>query len=111
MAAVMSDLPKRNGQPARHVGDRTPDRTQRLLNRASWDTMAAMGAVRGFAVAGLDQAAARRRAGGRCWMRPVTRSRACNADIGITSQRLCRGRLADSWWARGVPRSRAELSA
>jgi SRSO17 transposase len=62
VAAVMSDLPKRNGQTiARHVGDRTPDRTQRLLNRASWDTMAAMSAVRRFAVAGLDQAAARRR--------------------------------------------------
>ena len=62
VAAVMSDLPKRNGWTiARHVGDRTPDRTQRLLNRASWDTMAAMSAVRRFAVAGLDEAAARRR--------------------------------------------------
>src|SRR5258708_28415343 len=62
VGAVMSDLPKRNGWTiARHVGDRTPDRTQRLLNRASWDTMAAMSAVRRFAVAGLDQAAARRR--------------------------------------------------
>jgi SRSO17 transposase len=62
VAAVMSDLPKRNGWTiARHVGDRAPDRTQRLLNRAAWDTMAAMSAVRRFAVAGLDQAAARRR--------------------------------------------------
>jgi SRSO17 transposase len=62
VAAVMSDLPKRNGQTiARHAGDRTPDRTQRLLNRAAWDTMAAMSAVRRFAVTGLDQAAARRR--------------------------------------------------
>ena len=33
-------------------GDRTPDRTQRLLNRAAWDTFAAMGVVRRFAVAG-----------------------------------------------------------
>ena len=33
VAAVMSDLPKRNGWTiARHVGDRAPDRTQRLLN-------------------------------------------------------------------------------
>jgi SRSO17 transposase len=64
VGAVMSDLPKRNGWTiARHVGDRTPDRTQRLLNRAAWDTFAAMGVVRRFAVAGLDQAArgARRR--------------------------------------------------
>jgi SRSO17 transposase len=62
VAAVMSDLPKRNGWTiARHAGDRSPDRTQRLLNRASWDTMAAMSTVRRFAVSGLDQAAARRR--------------------------------------------------
>jgi SRSO17 transposase len=62
--AVMSDLPKRNGWTiAAHAGDRSPDRTQRLLNRASWDTAAAMGAVRAFAVAGLDQAARGRRRG------------------------------------------------
>ena len=62
VAAVMSDLPRRNGWTiARHAGDRSPDRTQRLLNRAAGDTMAAMSAVRQFAVAGLDQAAARRR--------------------------------------------------
>jgi len=51
--AVMSGLPKRNGWSiAQHVGDRTPDRTQRLLNRAAWDTFAAMGVVRRFAVPG-----------------------------------------------------------
>jgi SRSO17 transposase len=60
VGAVMSGLPKRNGWSiARHVGDRTPDRTQRLLNRAAWDTFAAMGVVRRFAVAGLDEAARR----------------------------------------------------
>src|SRR5450631_319489 len=60
VGAVMSSLPKRNGWSiARHVGDRTPDRTQRLLNRAAWDTFAAMGAVRQFAVSGLDAAAGR----------------------------------------------------
>ena len=31
--------------------------TQRLLNRTVWDTFAAMGVVRRFAVAGLDEAA------------------------------------------------------
>src|SRR5450755_2694017 len=60
VGAVMSSLPKRNGWSiARHAGDRPPDRTQRLLNRASWDTFAAMGVVRRFAVAGLDEAARR----------------------------------------------------
>jgi SRSO17 transposase len=59
-AAVMCDLRRRNGWTiAERSGDRTPDRTQRLLNRAAWDTFAAMGVVRRFAVAGLDEAARR----------------------------------------------------
>jgi SRSO17 transposase len=58
----MSELPERNGWSiARHAGDTTPDKTQRLLNRASWDTSAAMGLVRRFAVAGLEEAARRGR--------------------------------------------------
>ena len=57
-AAVMCDLSRRNGWTiAERSGDRTPDRTQRLLNRAVWDPFAAMGVVRRFAVAGLDEAA------------------------------------------------------
>jgi DDE superfamily endonuclease len=59
-AAVMSPVPRRNGWTiAAQAGDRTPDKTQRLLSRAVWDTCAAMGAVRRFAVAGLDEAAAK----------------------------------------------------
>jgi SRSO17 transposase len=62
-AALMSDLPRRNGWTlAERAGDRTPNRMQRLLSRAVWDTVAAMKVVRRFAVAGLDQAA---RDGGR----------------------------------------------
>ena len=58
----MSELPERNGWSiARHAGDKTPDKTQRLLNHASWDTFAAMGVVRRFAVAGLEEAARRGR--------------------------------------------------
>jgi SRSO17 transposase len=57
-AALMSDLPRRNGWTlAERAGDRTPDRMQRLLTRAVWDASAAMEVVRRFAVAGLDQAA------------------------------------------------------
>jgi len=57
-AALMSDLPRRNGWTlAERAGDRTPDRMQRLLSRAVWDAGAAMRVVRRFAVAGLDQAA------------------------------------------------------
>jgi len=57
-AAVMGQIPRRNGWTiAAQAGDRTPDKTQRLLSRAVWDTFAAMGVVRRFAVAGLDEAA------------------------------------------------------
>jgi DDE superfamily endonuclease len=60
IAALASELPERNGWTiAEHIGDRTPGRTQRLLNRAAWDTAAAMSQVRRFAVAGLDEAARR----------------------------------------------------
>jgi hypothetical protein len=60
VAAVASGLAKRNGWTiAEHAGDRTPQPAQRLLNRAVWDTFAAMGVVRRFAVAGLDEAARR----------------------------------------------------
>ena len=56
----MSQLPRRNGWTiAEHAGDRSPDRTQRLLNRAVWDTFGAMSVVCRFAVAGLDEAASR----------------------------------------------------
>ncbi len=58
--ALVSGLPKCNGWTiAERAGDRTPDWTQRLLNRAAWDTFAAMGVVRQFAVAGLEEAARR----------------------------------------------------
>ena len=66
VAAVMSDLPERNGWSiARHARDATPDKTQRLLNHARWDAVAAMSIVRRSVVAGLDEAARRgRRPGG-----------------------------------------------
>ncbi|HEY3955716.1 MAG TPA: IS701 family transposase [Streptosporangiaceae bacterium] len=60
MAALMSPIPQRNGWTiAAQIGDRAPDKTQRLLSRAVWDTVAAMAVVRRFAVAGLDEAARR----------------------------------------------------
>jgi hypothetical protein len=66
VSALASELPRVNGWSiARRGGDRTPDRTQRLLNHASWDTFAAMAVVRRFAVVGLEAAARRgRRRGG-----------------------------------------------
>ncbi len=48
---LMSDLPRKNCWTlAEYAGDPTPDRMQRLLERASWDTLAAMATVRAFVV-------------------------------------------------------------
>ena len=64
VSALLSELPRRNGWTiAEHAGNRTPDRTQRLLNRAAWDTPAAMSQVRRFVAADLDAAARRHRRG------------------------------------------------
>jgi SRSO17 transposase len=62
VSALASDLPTRNGWTiAQQIGDRSPDRTQRLLNRAAWNVWTAMGVVRRFAVDGLDAVAGRGR--------------------------------------------------
>src|SRR5258708_108039 len=100
VGAVVSGLPKRNGWTiAEQAGDRTPDKTERLLSRACWDTFAEMGVVRRFAVAGLDEAAARsgRRRGlvigaldetGQC--------KSGRATAGVKRQYLgCAGRVAN----------------
>jgi SRSO17 transposase len=51
IGALMSDLPRKNGWTiAEHVGDSTPDPTQRLLNHAVWDHDRAMAVVREFVV-------------------------------------------------------------
>jgi SRSO17 transposase len=98
-AAVMSELPERNGWSiARHAGDRTPDKTQRLLNHASWDTFAAMGVVRRFAVAGLEEAARRRRRRGLVIgaIDETGQEKAGEATCGVKRQYLgCAGRVAN----------------
>jgi SRSO17 transposase len=100
VAAVMSDLPERNGWAiARHAGDATPDKTQRLLNHARWDTLAAMSVVRRSAVAGLDEAARRgRRAGGmRAGVLDETgQEKHGSSTAGVKRQYLgCAGRVAN----------------
>lgn len=53
--ALMSDLPRKNCWTiAEHAGDATPGRMQHLLERAKWDTMAAMAAVGGLVCEHLD---------------------------------------------------------
>ena len=98
--AVMSQMPKPNGWTvAEYAGDRAPDRTQRLLNRAAWDTFAAMGVVRRFAVAGLDEAA--RRGGRRRGLvigalDETGQEKAGEATAGVKRQYMgCAGRVAN----------------
>ena len=79
-------------------GDRTPDKTQRLLNHASWDTFAAMGVVRRFAVTGLEQAArrGRRRRGLVVGAIDETGQEKAEATAGVKRQYLgCAGRVAN----------------
>jgi SRSO17 transposase len=71
---LMSDLPRKNCWTlAEYAGDATPDRMQRLLERASWNTLAVMRGVRdfvaehladphGLAVVVLDESGRRSRA-------------------------------------------------
>jgi SRSO17 transposase len=96
----MSELPERNGWTiARHAGDKTPDKTQRLLNHASWDTFAAMAVVRRFAVAGLEEAARRgRRRRGLVVVAidETGQEKAGEATAGVKRQYMgCAGRVAN----------------
>jgi SRSO17 transposase len=100
VTAVAGGMVKRNGWTiAEQVGDRTPQRTQRLLNRAVWDTFAAMGVVRRFAVAGLDEAA--RRGGRRRGLRvgaidETSQVKQGTATAGVKRQYLgCVGKVAN----------------
>jgi SRSO17 transposase len=100
VAAVMSEIPKRNGWAiAEHAGDKGPDKTQRLLNRASWDTFAAMGVVRRFVVAGLDEAACRAGRRGALAVGAIDETGQCkqgSATAGVKRQYLgCAGKVAN----------------
>ena len=100
VSALVSELPKRNGWTiAQHAGDRTPDRTQRLLNRASWDTLGAMGQVSRFAAAGLDAAARRNRRRGAMVIGAIDETgqeKAGEATAGVKRQYMgCAGRVAN----------------
>ena len=100
VSALVSEMPRRNGWTiAQYAGDRTPDRTQRLLNRAAWDTFAAMSQVRRFAATGLDEAARRdRRRGGMVIgaIDETGQEKAGTATAGVKRQCMgCAGRVAN----------------
>jgi SRSO17 transposase len=100
LCALAGGLARRNGWTiAEHAGDRAPDKTQRLLNRAVWDTAAATGVVRRFAVAGLQQAG--RRSGRRGGLvigalDETGQEKAGQATAGVQRQYLgCAGKVAN----------------
>jgi SRSO17 transposase len=98
VSALVSELPRVNGWSiARHGGDRAPDRTQRLLNHASWDTSAAMSVVRRFAAGGLETAARHGRGGMVIGAIDETgQEKAGEATVGVKRQYLgCAGRVAN----------------
>jgi SRSO17 transposase len=100
VSALASELPERNGWTiAQHAGDRTPDRTQRLLNRAAWDTLGAMSQVRRFVAADLDAAARRSRRRGGLVIGAIDETgqeKAGEATAGVKRQYLgCAGRVAN----------------
>jgi SRSO17 transposase len=99
VSALASELPRVNGwSVARQGGDRTPDRAQRLLNHASWDTFAAMSVVRRFAVTGLEAAARRGQRGGMVIgaIDETGQEKAGEATAGVKRQYLgCAGRVAN----------------
>jgi len=100
LSALVSEMPKRNGWTiAQHAGDVTPDRTQRLLNRASWDTFAAMSEVRRFAANGLEEAARRGRRRGGLVIGAIDETgqqKTGNATAGVKRQYMgCAGRVAN----------------
>lgn len=100
LTALAGDLPRRNGWTiAEQLGDRTPDRTQRLLNRATWDTGEAMSRIRRFAAAGLDEAARRSRRTGAMTVGALDETgqeKQGTATAGVKRQYMgCAGRVAN----------------
>src|SRR6266516_3669385 len=65
LTGLISDLPRKNCWAlAERAGDQTPDKMQRLLERAAWDADAAMAAAREFVITRLGI----RRMRSWCWM-------------------------------------------
>jgi SRSO17 transposase len=99
VSALVSEMPKRNGWTiAQHAGDRSPDRMQRLLNRAAWDGFAVMSEIRRFAASGLEDAARRRRRGGMVIgaLDETGQEKAGQATAGVKRQYMgCAGRVAN----------------
>ena len=92
VTGLISDLPGKNCWAlAEQAGDATPDKMQRLLERAAWDASAAMAAVRSFVVARLGD-----RAGAVLVLDESGQEKAGEHTAGVQRQYLgCAGRVAN----------------
>jgi SRSO17 transposase len=92
VTGLMGDLPGKNcWRLAEQAGDATPDKMQRLLERAAWDASQAMGEVRAFAVARLGD-----RAGAVLVLDESGQEKAGEHTAGVKRQYMgCAGRVAN----------------
>jgi SRSO17 transposase len=93
LVGLMSELPRKNGWTiAEYVGDRVPNRTQRLLNQAVWDHHQVLEAVRGFVVEQLGDVAVLRVAA----LDESGQEKQGTATAGVKRQYMgCAGRVAN----------------
>jgi SRSO17 transposase len=92
VTGLMGDLPHKNCWTlAEQAGDATPDKMQRLLERAAWDASQAMGEVRAFAVGRLGD-----RAGAVLVLDESGQEKAGEHTAGVKRQYMgCAGRVAN----------------
>src|SRR5215472_19282792 len=92
VAGLISDVPQKNCWAlAEQAGDATPDKMQRLLERAAWDADAAMAEVRAFTVTRLGDPA-----DAVLVLDESGQEKACEHTAGVKRQYLgCAGRVAN----------------
>jgi SRSO17 transposase len=92
VTGLISDLPRKNCWAlAEQAGDQTPDKMQRLLERAAWDAADAMRVIRAFVVSGLGD-----RAGAVLVLDESGQEKAGEHTAGVKRQYLgCAGRVAN----------------
>jgi SRSO17 transposase len=112
VTGLISDLPRKNCWAlAERAGDQTPDKMQRLLERAAWDAAEAMRAVRTFVVARLGD-----RADAVLVIDESGQEKAGEHTAGVKRQYLgCAGRVANGinvvYASYGAPAGHAVIEA